>query len=146
MLGNGGGNQPSPSHSWRGCLITDILQEAWPEDQINEAVVLFPGVTILFFGRCSRNEGLPYYRARGIEFCLRGPLNWAVRPTQMEASMKTVWEGYHTIIEVVVEKKMKARGPGWPWGKTKPSKTPAVTYDVKEGMQGLEKASDGGPK
>ena len=52
MLGDGGGNQP-------------------PEDQITEAMVLFPGEAILYFGRCFRNEGLPYCRARNIDFSLR---------------------------------------------------------------------------
>ena len=63
----------------------------------------------------------------------------------MKASMKTMWEGHHAIIEAVVEKKTKARGSGQPQGKTKLSKTPAVAYDIKEWMQGLEEASDGGP-
>ena len=43
MLGDGGGNHPPLSHVWGGCLITDILQEAWMEDQITEAMVLSPG-------------------------------------------------------------------------------------------------------
>ena len=30
MLGDGGDNQPLLSHVWGGCLITDILQAAWP--------------------------------------------------------------------------------------------------------------------
>ena len=60
--------------------------------------------------------------------------------------METIWEGHHVIFKAVVEKKMKTRGPGWPQGKTKPSNTPAVAYDVKEWMWGLEEASDGGPK
>ena len=59
ILGDGAGNQPQPSHVWGGCLITDILQEAWPEDQITKAVVLSPGVAIFFFGRCSGMRGFP---------------------------------------------------------------------------------------
>ena len=73
MLGDGGGNQPPPSHAWGECLITNILQEAWLEDQITKATVLSPGEANLFFGRYSRNEGLPYCRARDIEFGLGGP-------------------------------------------------------------------------
>ena len=45
-------------------------------------------LTPTIFSRCSRNERLPYDRARDVEFCLRGPFNWAWRPTQMEALMK----------------------------------------------------------
>ena len=119
MLGDGGGNWPPPTHAWVGCFIFDILHEAWPEDQITETMVLSPGEAILFFGQCSRNEGLPYCRARNIEFGMGGLFNWAGRPTQIEALRKTVQEGCHTINEAVVEKKMKARGPGQPTHKGK---------------------------
>ena len=85
-----------------GCLITDILQEAWPEDWIPEAMVLSPGEAIPFFGRHSKNEGLSYHRTR----------YWARRSTQIEASRKTMPEGCCAILKAVVEKKMKARGPG----------------------------------
>ena len=61
MLGDGGGDQPPLSHAWGGCLIADILQEAWPEDWITEAIVLSPVEANLFFGRCSKNEGLPSF-------------------------------------------------------------------------------------
>ena len=59
ILGDRGGNKPPPPHAWRGYLITDILQDAWPEDRITEAMVLSPGEAILFIGRHSRNEGFP---------------------------------------------------------------------------------------
>ena len=85
-------------------MVTDILQEAWLEDQITEAVVLSPGEAILFFGRCSRNEGLPYHKARDIEFGLGGPFNWAGRPAQIEALVKTMQEAHCTIIKAVVQK------------------------------------------
>ena len=75
MLGDGGGDQPPPSHAWGGCLITNILQQDWLEDWITEALVLSPGEAILFFGRYSRNEGLPYCRVRGVEFGLGSPIN-----------------------------------------------------------------------
>ena len=110
-----GGDQPPPPHAWEGCLNTDILQEAWPEDQITKAMLWSPGEAILFFGRHSRNKGLPYHRTRNVEFGLGGQISWAGRPTQIEASRKTVQEGHHAIIEAVVERKMKARGPEWPW-------------------------------
>ena len=54
--------------------------------------------------------------------------------------------GLPTTIEAVVEKKTKARGLGCPHRKTKPSKTPAVAYDIEEWMQGLKGASGGVPK
>ena len=111
-LGDGGGNQPQPPYAWGGCLITDILQEAWLEDCITEAMVLSPGQSFLFFSRCSKNEGLPYCRARDIEFGLGHLFNWARRSAQIEASRKPWQEGCHAILEAVVEKKMKARGLG----------------------------------
>ena len=64
----------------------------------------------------------------------------------MEALMKTMQEGCHAIFKAVVERKMKARGPGQPQGKAKPSKTPAAAYGVKDWMWGLEGASNGKPK
>ena len=74
-LGDGGGNQPPLSHAWGGCLITDILQEAWPEDWITEDIVLSPEEAILFFGRCCKTEGLSYCRANNVEFGLGGLFN-----------------------------------------------------------------------
>ena len=145
MWGEGGGDQPPPSHAWGGCLITNILQEAWLEDWITKAVVLSPGEAILFFGRHSRNEGLPCHRARGIEFGLGSQFNWARRPAQIEASMKSVQEGCCAIVEAVVEKKMIARGPRQSQGKAKPFKTPDVAYDINKWMWGLGGASDGEP-
>ena len=82
MLGDGGGDQPPLSHAWGGCLITNILQEAWPEDKKTKAMVLSPEEAILFFGRYSRNEGLPYCRVQNVEFGLVGPFNWAGRPAR----------------------------------------------------------------
>ena len=143
---DGGGDQPPLTHAWGRCLINDILQEAWPEDWITEAVVLSPGKAILFFGRWSRNEGLPYHRARNDQFGLGGPFNWPGRPAQIEALRKTVQEGCHAIIEAVVEKKTKTRRPGQPWGKAKQPRTPIVAYDIKEWIWGLEWVSDGEPK
>ena len=55
-------------------------------------------------------------------------------------------EGHHAIPDAVVEKKTKARGPGWPQGKTRHPKTPAAAYDVEELMQGLGGDSNGEPK
>ena len=92
MLADGGGDQPPLTHAWEGSLITDILQKALPEDLITKAMVLSPGEPILFFGRCSKNEGLPYCRARGIEFGLGDPFNWAGRSVLIEALRKTMQE------------------------------------------------------
>ena len=145
-LGEGGGDQPPPPYVWEGGLITDILQEAWPDDCTTKAIVLSPGDTILFFSRHSKNEGLPYHKARDVEFGLGGLLNWAGRSAQMEALRKTVQKGCHAILKVVVEKKTKARGPGQPCGKTRHPKTPAPAYNTEEWMRGLTGDSDGEQK
>ena len=116
MLGDGEGDQPPPPHVWEGGLITNMLQEACPEDHITKAVVLSPGEAILFFGRCSKNEWLSCHRAIDVEFGLGGPFNWARRSVQIEALRKTVQEGHHAILEAVVERKMR---PGQPCRKTR---------------------------
>ena len=85
MLGDREGDQPPPPQAWEGGFITDILQEAWPEDCITKVVVLSPGKAILFFSRHSKNEGFPYCRARDVKFGLGGPFNWARRSAQIEA-------------------------------------------------------------
>ena len=108
MLGDRGGDQPSLHHVWEGGLITDIIQEAWPDDCISKAMVLSPGEAILFFSRHSKNERLPYHKARDVEVCLGGPFNTARRSVQIEALRKTVQEGCHALLETVAEKKMKA--------------------------------------
>ena len=145
-LGDRGGNQPPPSHIWGESLIVDIPQEVWPEDQITKAVAMSPEEAILFFSRHSRNEGLPFSKARDVEFGLGSPFNWAGRPAQMKVSMKSVQDDHCAIIEAVVEKKTKARGPGQPQGRAKPSKSLATAYDVEEWMLGLEGASNREPR
>ena len=89
-LGDGGNNQPSPSHVWSGSVIADILQEAWLRNWITEAVVLSLEEDILFFERCSQNEDLLYQKAKDIEFSLGGPFNLARKLAQIGASVKTM--------------------------------------------------------
>ena len=47
-----------------------------------------------------------------MKFGLGGLFNWAGRSAQIEALKKIMQEGHHIITEAVVEKRMKARGPG----------------------------------
>ena len=89
-LGDGGGDQSPPPHAWEGGVITDILQETWPDDYITNAMVLSQGEAILFFSRYSKNEGLPYCKARYAEFGLGGLFKWAGRSVLIEALRKTV--------------------------------------------------------
>ena len=49
-MGEGGGNQPPPSHAWSGLLIVDMFQEGLKE-QITKAGMLGPREAILFIGQ-----------------------------------------------------------------------------------------------
>ena len=97
-------------------------------------MVLSPGEAILFFRRCLRNKELLYQKAKDVEFSLGDPFNWARKPAQIEVSMKTVQEGHQATVDAVVEKKTKAWVSGCPGGKTKPTRTSATAYNIKEWM------------
>ena len=56
----------------------------------------------------------PLGNARDIGFSLTGPISWAGRAAQVDATVKTVQECHHTIMEAVVEKRTKARGQDIP--------------------------------
>ena len=86
------------------------------EEWIIKTVVWAPREAILFFGRWLHKEVLPYASVRDIGFSLIGPVNWAGRTVQVEVTANTVPEACWAIVDAVVEKKMKARGPGCPWG------------------------------
>ena len=104
-------------------LITDILQEACPEDKITEAIVMSLGDAILFFGRCSHNEGLLYWKVKDIELGLRCLFNWAGKPAQIEVTVNTMQEVHQGIVDAVVEKRTKARGQDTPkewWKQPRP--------------------------
>ena len=51
-----------------------------------------------------------------VGFSLMGPISWAGRAAQLEVTVNTVQEGGRAIVEAVVEKQTKARGPGCPHG------------------------------
>ena len=98
-----GGNQPSPSHVWSGSLIADIFQDDL-EEWITKALILAPGEAILFFGRQSCKEGLPFGNARDIRFSLTGSVNWARRLAQVGATVSTFQEDHWAIMDAVMEK------------------------------------------
>ena len=85
-----GGDQSPPSHTWRGLLIANILQEACSGDHITEAVILALKEAILFFGRCSHKEALLYRDAKDVELDLRGPVNWAGKTAQVEVTVNNM--------------------------------------------------------
>ena len=93
--------------------IADVFQDGLKE-QITKAQVLALGEAILFFGRWLCKEGLAFGSARIVRFSLTGPVNWAGRKAQVEGTVNTVQEGHWAIADAVMEKKMKAKGPGNP--------------------------------
>ena len=128
-LGEEGGDQPLPSHAWSVSLIVDMFQEGL-EEQIGKAVLLDPGKSILFLGSQSLKEGPPLGNTRDVGFTFMGPINWASRTAEVEATINTVQEACWAILDTVVEKRTKARRPRHPQGMTKVMRTPAVAYDI----------------
>ena len=75
-LGEGGGDQPPPSHTWSGLLIVDMFQKGL-EEWITKAVVLAPGEDNPIL-RKTITQGLPLRNARDVGFSLMGQINWAL--------------------------------------------------------------------
>ena len=136
-LGEGRGDQPPPPHAQTGSLIADIFQEDL-EERITKAVVLAPGEAILFFGRWSLKEGLPHRKTRDVAFSIAGPVTWGRRQAQVKMTVNMVQEGCQAIAEAVAEKRMKAQGPGSPWGKKRNNQALAAACNIEEWMQGIE--------
>ena len=88
-LGEGGGNQPLPSHAWSESLIADMFHDGFKES-ITKGVVLALGEAILFFRRISHKEVLSYASARDIGFSLTGPVSWADRTGKVKETANTV--------------------------------------------------------
>ena len=95
----------------------------------------------LVFGRWSHKQGLSYTSARDIGFSLTGPVNWARRTAQAEVTLNTVQEAHWAIAEAVIEKKMKARGPGCPWGFGRAIHSSFGTCNVYDWMGGLNEGA-----
>ena len=97
-----------------------------------------PVEAILFFGQWWLKEGLPLGNTRDVRFSLMGPINWAGRTAQIEATINTVQEGHWVISHVVTEKRTKVREPGHCHRTMEVMRTPTAAYDIKEWMQGIE--------
>ena len=138
-----GGDQPLPSYAWSGLLIADMFQDG-PSELITKAVVLALGEATLFFGRWLHKEGLPYTSARNMGFSLTGQVNWAIRTVQVEATANMVQESHQSIVDAVMERIMKARGPRHPWGSGRAIWSLAGACNVDDWMWGLDEwVSDG---
>ena len=119
-LGEGGGDQPLPSHAWCGSLIANMFQDGLDE-WTTKAPVLALGEAVLFFGRWSHKERLPYTSARDIGFSLTGQVNWAGRTAKIKVTAYMVQEGCWAIADAVTERNTKARSPWHPKGQEEPS-------------------------
>ena len=114
------------------------------EEQIIKAVTLAPGEAILSYGRQSCKERLPYTSARDVGFHLTGPINWAGRTVQVEATANMVQEGHQATVDTVMEKKMKVRDPGYPQGLGRTTRPLTGTCNVDDWMRGLDKGPSNG--
>ena len=76
--------------------------------------------------------------ASGVRFSLTGSVNWAGRMAQVEVTVNTIQEGHQAIVDAVVEKRTKARGPGFPQGMMRATQAPTTAYNIEEWMWGLE--------
>ena len=94
---------------------------------------------ILFFGRCSCNEGLLYQKVKDIELGLRGLFNWARKPAQIDVSESTVQEGHQAIADAVMERKTKAREPGHIVGMTNATWAPVQCTTLKSRCEAWKK-------
>ena len=78
------GTVPPPSHSWMAPLVENMLCNA--RTGLTEAVVTGPGRAVLFYGRCSMEEGLTADKARDATFLLTGAgtCEWENWPTLLQ--------------------------------------------------------------
>ena len=103
---------PPPSHSWMAPLVEDMLHEA--RTGLTEAVVIGPGMAVLFYGRHSMGEGLKADEARDAAFLLMGAGTWVGKAVYLTANPMTIQEGKRAIAQAVSDNRVKARGPGCP--------------------------------
>ena len=103
---------PPPTHTWTAPVVKDMLWEN--RVGLTEAAVIGPGRAILFYGRCSRGEGLKVDEARDAAFLLTGAGTWVGKPAYLTADPMTLQEGKRAITWVISDRGVKARGPGHP--------------------------------
>ena len=82
------GAVPPPFHSWTAPLVEDVLYDA--RTRLTEAVVIGPGRTVLFYGRCSMGEGLTTDEARYATFLLTGAGTWVGKLAYLAADLMTI--------------------------------------------------------
>ena len=103
---------PPPSHSWMAPLVDDMLHDA--RTGLTEAVVIGPGLAVLFYGRHSMGEGLMVDEARDATFLLTGAGTWVGKSAHLTADPMTIQEGKRAIAQAVLDHWVKVRRPGNP--------------------------------
>ena len=107
------GDVPPPPHAWTAPVVEDMLQEA--RVGLTEAVVIGPGMAILFYGRHSIGEGLKADEARDATFLLTGARTWVGKSAYLTTDPMTIQEGRRAIAKAISDNRVKARGLGCPW-------------------------------
>ena len=87
---------PPPFHSWMAPLMENMLCDA--QTGLTEAVVTGLGRAVLFYGRCSMGDGLP----------------WVGKLAYLTTDPMTIQEGRRAIAQAISDHQVKARGPGHP--------------------------------
>ena len=106
------GDVPPPSHAWMAPVVENMLQEA--RAGLTEAVITGPGRAILFYRRHSMGEGLKADKARDAAFLLTGAGMWVGKSAYLTANPMTIQEGRRAVAQAVLDKRVKAIGPGCP--------------------------------
>ena len=106
------GAAPPQSHAWTVPVVEDMLQQN--RAGLTKAVVMGPGRTILFYGRCSLGEGLSLAKARDATFTLTGAGTWVGKLAHLATDPLTIQEGQQVIAQAITECWIEARRPGHP--------------------------------
>ena len=89
------GAVPPLSHAWTVSLVEDMLFYA--RTGLTKAVVTGPGRAVLFYGRCSLEEGLSLDESSDAAFMLTGAGKWVGKPTDLATDVLTIHEGQQEI-------------------------------------------------
>ena len=106
-----GGNTPALP-LLDGPLVEDMLYNV--RTGLTKAVVTGPGRAVLFYGRCSMEEGLTADEARDATFLLTGAGTWVGKLAYLAADSMTIQEGKNAIAQAISDCRVKVRGPGCP--------------------------------
>ena len=95
------GTVPPSPHAWQVPVVQDMIQDG--KLGLIEAVVMDPGLAILFYGRQSLAEGLRLSKACDATFTLSGVISWVGKQDQLNANALSLWEGWKMIVQAITE-------------------------------------------